>query len=60
MTAGSEPGGPWRLWRQDDHGNEAVVADFATRAEAEAARDGYEAKGHHQHYWVEAVHPGPP
>lgn len=60
MTADAAPSpASWRLWRQDDHGNEAVVADFATRAEAEAACAEYEAKGHHQHYWVEPVHPEP-
>ena len=53
-----EPGVAWRLWRQDDHGNEVVVADFAMRAEAEAAREEYEARGHHQHYWVQAVAAG--
>ncbi len=52
MSADSS-GGSWRLWRQDDHGNEVVVADFETRAEAEAAREEYEEKGHHQHYWVQ-------
>jgi len=53
-----EPEVAWRLWRQDDHGNEVVVADFATRAEAEAACAEYEARGHHQHYWVQAVAAG--
>jgi hypothetical protein len=48
----------WRLWRQDDHGTQVPVRDFATREEAERARDEYEAKGHHQHYWVEAVPAG--
>ena len=42
----------WELWRQDDPGNVFLVASFATEAEAEAARLAYEAKRHHQHYWV--------
>ncbi len=42
--------GRWRLWRQDDHGNEFPVAVFSSRYEADAAR--YSALPHHQHYWV--------
>ena len=44
----------WELWRQDDHGNEFLVRAFDDRASAEAARDEYRARGHHQHYWVKS------
>ena len=42
----------WELWRQDDHGNEFLVRAFGDRAAAHAGRDAFEARGHHQHYWV--------
>ena len=42
----------WQLWRQDEHGNEFLIADFDDRARAESARDEFIARGHHQHYWV--------
>jgi hypothetical protein len=45
---------PWELWRQDDHGNEFLIQRFDDRASAEAARDEFIARGHHQHYWVRA------
>ena len=47
----------WELWRQDDHGNEFLVRAFGDRAAADAERDVFEARGHHQHYWV-AERPG--
>ncbi len=43
----------WRLWRQDNHGNEFPMVLFADREEAEAECRRYIALGHHQHYWVE-------
>jgi hypothetical protein len=42
----------WELWRQDDHGNEFLIATFPDRQSAERARDEFLARGHHQHYWV--------
>ena len=42
----------WQLWRQDDHGTEFLVREFAERAEAERVRDEFVARKHHQHYWV--------
>ena len=45
----------WALWRLDDNGNRFVVAVFANRDEAEAAARAFEAHGHKQTYWVEAV-----
>ncbi len=44
--------GRWRLWRQDDHGNEFPVAVFSSRDEADAECARYNAKPHHQHFWV--------
>ena len=43
----------WQLRRQDDHGNEVLVRSYDDRASAEAARDEFTARGHHQHYWVQ-------
>ena len=48
---------PWELWRQDDHGNEFLVREFGDRAGAEAAREEYAARGHHQHYRVTEAAP---
>jgi SMI1-KNR4 cell-wall len=42
----------WELWRQDDHGNEFLVGTFDDSRSAEAARDEFRARGHHQDYWV--------
>ncbi len=42
----------WELWRQDDPGNVFLMATFRTEEEANAECARYEAKGHHQHYWV--------
>lgn len=42
----------FQLWRQDDHGNQFLIREYAERAEAERARDELDARGHHQHYWV--------
>ena len=42
----------WRLWRQDDHGNEFPMALFTDRAAAAAECARYNAQPHHQHYWV--------
>jgi len=39
--------------RMDDNGNQAVVATYPTRAEAEQACRDFEARGHKQAYWVE-------
>jgi diamine N-acetyltransferase len=42
----------WELRRQDDLGNEYLVARHDDRGAADAARDELIARGHHQHYWV--------
>lgn len=44
---------PFTLWRQDDNGIRARVADYPSRQAAEQARQHYEALGHKQLYWVE-------
>ncbi|KGD61637.1 hypothetical protein T9A_01586 [Alcanivorax jadensis T9] len=41
------------LWRQDDNGIRARVADYPTPKAAEQARADYESLGHKQLYWVE-------
>ena len=43
----------YTLWRQDDNGIRARVADYPSRQAAEQARQHYEALGHKQIYWVE-------
>lgn len=42
------------VMRQDDNGNQAEVARFETREEAEETAKKFEARGHKQLYWVEA------
>ncbi|QMU69673.1 SPOR domain-containing protein [Streptacidiphilus sp. P02-A3a] len=44
---------PYRLMRQDDNGNRFLVSRHATRAEARALAEQFEARGHKQLYWVE-------
>ncbi|MEV6211048.1 (deoxy)nucleoside triphosphate pyrophosphohydrolase [Kitasatospora sp. NPDC051914] len=46
-----------RVMRQDDNGNRFLVATGLGRAEAEALAAEFEARGHKQLYWVEAVEP---
>ncbi|HUQ05859.1 MAG TPA: hypothetical protein VM261_25330, partial [Kofleriaceae bacterium] len=43
----------FELWRQDDNGNRVRIDVFASEAEAEAERAGYEARAHKQLYWVQ-------
>ena len=43
------------LMRQDDNGNRYVVARYAEHADATAAAEAFEARGHKQLYWVESV-----
>lgn len=45
--------GEWQVWRQDDHGNRALVAEKLTREVAEQMVMEFEAKGHKQLYWLE-------
>lgn len=42
----------FQLWRQDDHGNEFLIATFTEREKADAECARYAALPHHQHYWV--------
>jgi len=46
----------WTLWRQDDNGIRAEVADFTGRRKAEAALRHYESLHHKQVYWLEDRH----
>jgi RpiB/LacA/LacB family sugar-phosphate isomerase len=50
-----EPERRYLLIRQDDNGNRHVVARYRERAEATAAAEVFEARGHKQLYWVEAA-----
>jgi hypothetical protein len=43
---------PWVVWRQDDHGNRAVVSRHDSRDEAERVVADFTARGHKQLYWV--------
>lgn len=52
-TADCAAPGQWRLLRQDDIGNVYQMARHDSRAEAEAAAAGYQARGHKQLYYVE-------
>ena len=45
----------WDLWRQDDHGNKAVVQRFTGHAKAEHSLKEFENRGHKQTYWLEEV-----
>ena len=51
VDTGALPG--WTLWRQDDNGIRAEVADFTGRRKAEAALRHYESLHHKQVYWLE-------
>ena len=42
----------WVVIRQDDNGNVFIVASYASEAEARAAADEFEARGHKQMYSV--------
>lgn len=44
----------WNLWREDDNGVRALVAEFTGRAKAEAALSRYETLRHKQFYWLES------
>jgi len=51
-----EPGpAAFVLMRQDDNGNRYVVARFTEHAEAEAAAEEFESRGHKQLYWVQTA-----
>ncbi|HEX8391251.1 MAG TPA: histidine phosphatase family protein [Longimicrobium sp.] len=50
--AAGDVGVRWDLWRQDDNGNRVRVADFATRAEADARMAEFESRHPEQTYWV--------
>jgi hypothetical protein len=45
----------WGLFRLDDNDNTFLMERFTYQVDAEFAAMAYEAKGHHQSYWVEPV-----
>lgn len=45
----------WVVLRVDDNGFSAVLAEVDSEARARALVAEYEARGHKQHYWCEAV-----
>ena len=45
--------GLWILKRQDDNGNQCILATFDSKRKAESEMVCYEQKGHKQTYWVE-------
>ena len=42
----------WLVWRQDDHGRKAVIAQLREKNAAEKLADELESKAHHQTYWI--------
>lgn len=42
----------WTVWRQDDNGNQFVVAHHVDRGQAETQATEMESRGHKQTYWV--------
>ncbi len=55
MTEPSAAHRAWRLCRLDDNGNTFEMARFTSRADAQTARDEFDARGHKQSYWIEVV-----
>ena len=47
------PANHWQLKRQDDYGNQYVIAIFESKEQASKMMADYEAKGHKQTYWIE-------
>jgi 4-hydroxy-tetrahydrodipicolinate synthase len=48
----SQPVSKWHVCRTDDNGNEFVMGDAATEAEAHRLAEEFTTRGHKQHYWV--------
>jgi hypothetical protein len=44
-----------RVMRLDDNGNQVELTKTTSRCEAESVAAKYEARGHKQMYWVEAI-----
>ena len=57
-VAGAAAASPkrWQVYRIDTHGNAAHVAAFDTPDAAHAMAEEYEARGHHQGYYVREYH----
>jgi hypothetical protein len=47
----------WRVMRLDDNGNEVEVSTTISQCEALAIAAKFEARGHKQMYWTEALKP---
>ena len=58
-NSGRNSGESFELWRQDDNGNEFLVASYSCHYEAQLLRKRYERKGHKQHYWLRAIATAP-
>lgn len=50
----------WCVKRLNDNGNECLVRERLTRAEAEHLARDYQARGHKQTYWAAPMPPTPP
>ncbi len=47
----------WRLLRQDDHGQQFIIGEFASEAEARRELQQFESLHHKQTYWLEEISP---
>jgi hypothetical protein len=44
----------WVVWRQDDNGNQVVMARYGNQRAAQDVVEAFEHRAHKQLYWVEA------
>ncbi len=42
----------WSVWRQDDNGNEFMIASALSESEAKSFAEEFESRGHKQIYWL--------
>lgn len=54
--ADDRPALRYQLWRQDDNGNEFLVARFDCRVDAERELARLASGGHKQRYWLTPTH----
>lgn len=45
----------WQLWRQDDNGNQFLIAVYSSERAALCAANTFESLGHKQTYWVKKL-----
>ncbi len=50
-------GARWQVWRQDDNGNQALVAECEDQLAALELCETLESRGHKQLYWVACERP---